>query len=114
MRFEKKKITKMIDELSSYCLNKGATDIMIHLKKEPDRYLIDVRAEGVTVSERDFENMRKKIKSHREVEMEEYAWSLAGESLTTDELALVASMTDHADATLENQVLTINLVRLIH
>lgn len=113
MRFEKQKLAKMIDEIASYCLLKGASKLKIDLTTENDRHLIHVEAQNVHISEQDFKNMQKKISSHREVEIEEFFWSLAGDSLTQDELSLVASMTDQAEATLKDHVLTIRLLRLI-
>lgn len=113
MRFEKKKLAKMIDELSSYCLNKGATSLTINLESKEDRHLIELEARGVHIPDKEFLNMKSNISSHREVEMEEYCWALAGDSLTQDELCLVASMTDQAEASLTEDRLSIRLVRMI-
>lgn len=113
MRFEKKKLAKMIDELSSYCLEKDAQTIKIELINRPDRHLIHVHAEGVKIAPKEFDNMHQRIRACREVEMEEYYWSLVGDCVTQDELSLVACMTDEAVASLEEDVLEIKLVRLI-
>lgn len=113
MRFEKKKLAKLIDEIASYCLSKGACSLTIDLKTEEDRHLIHVEAKGVSISARELKQVQEHISSHREVEMEEYYWSLVGDSVTQDELTLVASMTDVANATLEGDLLKIELMRLI-
>lgn len=113
MRFEKKKLAKMIDELSSYCLAHDARTIKIELINRSDKHLLNLYAEGIKLSEKEFKSMSNKIKADREVEMEEYYWSLVGDCVTQDELSLVASMTDEAVAEMEGDVLQVKLVRLI-
>lgn len=112
MRYETKKLSKMVDELSTYCLERNVNKVKVEVINEPDRFLIELYAEGIKMTNSELKNLKDVLNSHREVEMEEYFWSLAGEGHQSDELGLVASMTDSAEIDLNNTTLSIKLVRL--
>ena len=112
MRYENKKLSKMVDELSTYCLERNVHKIKIELTNQPDRFLIELYAEGVKMTASELQNLKNILSSHREVEMEEYYWSLAGQGHQSEELGLVASMTDSAEIDLSETNLSIQLGRL--
>ena len=112
MRYQSKKLANMIDELSTYCLERHSKHIKLELEERSDRILINVEASELEISEPELEKLKKLLNSHREVELEEYYWALAGEGHHGDELGLVASMVDCAEIYVENNILYIKLVRL--
>lgn len=114
MRYENKKLANMIDELSTYCLERHSKHIKLEMEEQSDRILINVEASELDIDPEELAKLKSLLNSHREVELEEYYWSLAGEGHQGDELGLVASMVDFADIYMENNILYINLVRLKH
>lgn len=111
MRHEIRKISKMIDELTTFCLENDADDVQIHIKNLEDKEVITVTAYHI----KDIEEVATKIRDFlsypRELEMEEYYWELAGEADRGDELGLVGAMIDEARIDYNEEQLYIELIR---
>lgn len=112
--YENKKISKIVDEAITYLLDREASNVDVSIKKEEDKYLIDFTAENVIINEESLKDLMNYLNTtHREAEIEEYYWSLAGEGRVSEELALVAIMVDEATVYYEGKQLKMNLVRKI-
>lgn len=95
--FENKKITKIADETATYFLNRDAFKVETLIEKTAEFTTIVVEAYGAVIEEEELIGLTKILnQKHREREMEEYYWTLAGEGQESEELALVAVMVDEA------------------
>lgn len=111
MRHEIKKIAKMIDELTTFCLEHRADDIQISIKNLPDKEIIAVTAYHINDIDEVVNNLRDFLSYPREREVEEYYWELAGEADSCTELGLVGSMIDEARIDYNQEQLYIELIR---
>ncbi len=105
MKHNKKRISKIIDELVTYLFTMGATDININLQEKKNYYKIILKSNYTTKDKDKIEKMLKCLKCDKQEEMEEYYWELTGECNVDTELTLVGMMTDKADINIsENQI----------
>lgn len=111
MRHELKKIAKMIDELSTFCLEHDADDIHINIKNLPDKEVIAVTAHHISDIDTVVNNLRDYLSYPREREMEEYYWELTGETDSCEELGLVGAMIDEARIDYNEEKLYIEVIR---
>lgn len=63
------------------------------------------------LSESELSDLLEILNLPRQIEMEEYYWSLLGENRNDDNVLVVARMIDHATAVIKDNVLTIDVVR---
>lgn len=110
--YENKKLSKIVDEVLTYLLDKNATDINVKIERMEKYTSIKTRSLNVDISERELKDLWNYLNStHREVEMEEYYWSLAGEGSASDELGLVAIMVDIAEVYYEGNEFRMDFFR---
>ncbi|MHC1749804.1 MAG: hypothetical protein AB9856_16150 [Cellulosilyticaceae bacterium] len=111
MRYEIKKITKMLNELSTFCLEHDADDVSIRIKRTEEKITIIVEAVGITNMEETIKNLKDFLSYPRELEMEEYYWELAGEMQRHEELGLIGAMVDEAKIDYKDDHIYIELLR---
>ncbi|MGL5042920.1 MAG: hypothetical protein ACRC6X_07490 [Culicoidibacterales bacterium] len=89
---EKKKIGKMIDELTTFFLKKGHWDLRIDIKYTKTETTLSITVPNLSVEEGRL--IKECFSQKRDCTMEEYGWELMGESETSSELNLLGMCID--------------------
>ena len=111
MQHEINKITRIVDELTTYLLSHGAIDLGVRVKREEQQVLLQFTDYHCHFSNDTIEAIRYELETNRQHEVEGYYWQLAGEDEDGEELTLVGSMVDESSVSLKDQILTIELTR---
>lgn len=111
MRHEIKKISKMVDELTTFFLEHQAKTLNIKVDNLEDKEIIIVEAIALDNIDLCVENLQCFLSYPRECEMEEYYWELAGETDNSEELGLVGTMIDEANIGYEEDKILLELIR---
>ncbi|MCT4620757.1 MAG: hypothetical protein N4A62_15390 [Marinisporobacter sp.] len=111
MKHNKKRISKIVDELVAYFFTMGATDININLQEKEDYYKIVLSCNYIVKNQEKIEKMIKCLKCDKQEEMEEYYWELAGDCDVDTELTLVGMMTDEAEIDISEDEIKLVLYR---
>lgn len=111
MRHEVKKISKMIDELTTFFLEHEAQGLTLNIEVEGDMEVINVTAKNIPDNEVCVERLNRFLSYPRELEMEEYYWKLAGDGDTSKELGLVGMMIDEANVSYDEETISLKLLR---
>lgn len=113
MKNEANKISRIIDELNSHYLNKGARKINISIESLDDQYQIFFEICGIECSEAELTEVRELLNETRQPEVESYYWTLTSESSDPEdsELSLIGMMIDKAEIAYEDSKLIIKLYR---
>ncbi len=96
MKREIKKVTKMVDEVSTFFLENQGTEIDVKIVNMEDKIVIAVIAKYLTDINATVAKLKEYLSYPRAHEMEEYYWELTGESECEEGLAIVGSMVDEA------------------
>lgn len=112
MNREAKKISRILDELSTYFLYKDPTRLAISIDNLDDSYKISFEVCGVEYSEEEIFDMMTLLNEPRQPSVEAYYWSLVGESSDDSELSLIGMMIDTAEMKFENATLFLDLYRV--
>lgn len=111
MKHEMKKVSKIIDEMTTYGLKNGAEDIEIKIKNTPDYFKLQFVFKKIHISASDYGELIKALKVPRQMEIEEYCWELAGENDLDLGTNLIGTMTDEVKIEQEEDSLMIELFR---
>ena len=111
MNLEAKKISRILDELSTYFLLKDPKKLNISIDNLTDCRTISFEVHGVEYSEEEILDMMTILNEPRQREVEAYYWSLVGESSDDSELSLIGMMIDTAEIRFENSILYVDLNR---
>jgi hypothetical protein len=111
MRHEIKKIAKIANELTTFCMLYQAKDVKIQIKREEGKTRILVKAYELEKREEAIAKLEGCLGSPRETEFEEYYWELAGESEHSEELYLVGTMVDEGNIRYDEEVVCMELIR---
>ncbi|WP_432403929.1 hypothetical protein [Wukongibacter sp. M2B1] len=111
MKHNKKRISKIVDELITYFFTMGATDINIDLKEKSDYYKIFLKCNYTIKDNKKIEKLVRYLKCDKQEEMEEYYWELAGDCDVDTELTLVGMMTDKAEIDIGEDTIEVVLYR---
>ncbi len=111
MRYEIKKITKMIDEVTNYFLYTYECETEISVVPKEDEYVISFFFKGLTPDEKDLKRLKNTMKAGRDPALTNYYWQLTGEIESGNELSLVAMMCDDVIFDQRNDGLSLVLVR---
>lgn len=112
MKCEAKKISRILDELSTYFLSKDPKRLNISVDNLDDSYKISFIVCGIEYSEEEIFNMMTILNEPRQPSVEAYYWSLVGESSDDSELSLIGMMIDTAEIKFEDSNLYVDLYRL--
>ncbi|MCK4259686.1 MAG: hypothetical protein KAX49_11950 [Halanaerobiales bacterium] len=111
MKHDKKRISKIIDELIMYCLSMDSTDIDVKLENREDYWKIQIKSNCNNIKEEKINRLIKCLNYPKQEEMEEYYWELTGECDVDTELSIVGMMTNKAEVNFANDILEIVLYR---
>ncbi|MBS4538260.1 hypothetical protein GOQ27_07280 [Clostridium sp. D2Q-11] len=111
MNHEIKKISKIIDELSTFCLLHGAKLMNMSVENNKDHFKIILEMDNLDYSNKKVSRLEKLLNCPRQAEMEEFYWELTGESDHDSELSIVGMMVDKADIVFEENSLKLTLYR---
>lgn len=99
---EKKKISRMTDELLNYFLDRNAKNININVLENKNNYVITVSSE-IEVSEEEIEYINSNFVRHKNVEYECYL-GLMGEGCAEDELELLFMLANSVRVYYDNNI----------
>lgn len=111
MKNKKQRIAKMAEELILFAYKYGAEDLDLKIISEKSETIIKIRATNIDLDDETIESIRTLLNMPRSMEMEEYYWTLTGESYTDSELSLIGAMSDDCQINFENKILEIKLIR---
>lgn len=111
MKHNKKRVSKIVDELIAYFFTMGATHINVNLKEKSDYYKISLKSNYTTKDNEKIEKLKKYLKCDKQEEIEEYYWELAGDCDVDSELILVGMMTDKAEIDISEDMIEVVLYR---
>ncbi|MDX9805495.1 MAG: hypothetical protein RBT87_06660 [bacterium] len=97
MRYEVKKITKMIDEVLTFFIYSYNSCAKVDLICQEDGYRIGFDFPGLIISDEELNRIKKLLKAKRDPSLTNYYWQLTGEIEDDAELYLVALMADKID-----------------
>ncbi|HPI97263.1 MAG TPA: hypothetical protein PLV56_00855 [Synergistales bacterium] len=97
MIHDKQRIARMAEELISDFLRYGCTDMDLKILEREDLYIISISAYCKGVKGREVEKIRKLLNQPRNPQMEEYFWSLSGDSDLDTEFSLLGIMSDEVE-----------------
>ena len=113
MKHEMKKVSQSVNEMISMLLLDGAEDLQVSIKRDKDRTNILLIQKQCFYEDAFIEMLNDELNIPRQHEIEGYYWQLAGENECENELCLVGAMTDTAEVTYADGVLTVHLTRLV-
>lgn len=111
MRYEVKKIAKIVDEVITFFMFNYATEASVELKCGEDVSYIKFKFSPVEMDTEEFEKLKTKFSAERQPELENYYWQLTGETEDENEISLVAMMCDTCEMSLSGKILEIELTR---
>ncbi len=90
-----KKLTKIIDELTTIFLINKAKGIDIKLIKNTDEFLLEFSVDSLDFDTFSLEDFIEELDNKREDNAEEYYWQLSGTNENLSELHLIGMMIDN-------------------
>ena len=106
-------ISKIVNEITSFYLEKGTENFQIKVDKAPEKNQYTVFSYGlISLSEKEYDKIKKMTAIHHDVEYDEY-WELMGEGENSDELILVSRICDSIEIKYENSILELILKKNI-
>ena len=111
VKHEIKRISRIIDELTTFFLKEDTDKIEIRVEKSENKTVISIVDHDTCFDETYIEKMADVLKRERQREVEEYYWQLVGEMDEDYELLLVGVMTDEVEIKKIKGNLHIELVR---
>ena len=103
MKHNKKKISRMIDELVTFFFGVGGKQMQISLEETSASYIIDFKSDFAPDQKAQLEHLDRIFSSARTDELEENYWELAGlgDMCEDSELYMLGMMTDEAEIQIE-------------
>lgn len=112
MKHELKKVMKIVDEVMTCCMYRyEASRAEVAVQKSPKAYTLRFQFVGVALSPQELDELKERLSDERNPELEDYYWQLAGEVENSNELALVALMSDEAEVSYEDGTLRLVIIR---
>ncbi len=113
MIHERKKMAKIIEELTMYFFALGATKIESCLEKEKDQYIIRFHTDYQAEYRNNLTSLQKYLNEPRNASVEDIYWELAGsgDPGETSQLLLVGMMTDRVDIVIRDKDMELALYR---
>lgn len=111
MKFNCEKNLKIINELVMYFNKLGNSDVHIDLAHDKNNAYFKISGTVINLPKEELDNLTKTLNVPRQYEIEQYYWSLSGESESDSELSLIGMMVNSATITYVNNLLTIIIVR---
>ncbi len=113
MDFTRKKVTTIVDELTTFFFSVGSDDMVVKIKKKEDGFHIFFASSFDTKLRKAVEHLEENLTKGRAPEIEESYWGLTGSGDFRDEseLILVGAMIDSAQVEICEGYATLNLFR---
>jgi hypothetical protein len=111
MKHDVKKIAKIADEVLTFCLLHKSDRTTMNVIHKEDRFVIEIEAFHIDITNEKVSRIEEYLNVHRQDEVAEYYWQLAGEIDDENELSLVGMMTDDYSLEYMEDSLKISLVR---
>lgn len=111
MNHEAARISKIVNELTNFCIRIGAKHMQIDLKDTDGKTELVVQCDTKGRVEEFIEDLKASLASPRQEQVEEYLWEMVGESESYDELNLVGMMLDYSEVSYEGNKLIIRAYR---
>lgn len=105
------KSVKIANEIMSILTHSRAGHLTSDLRFKREMTIFTFTVTPSPFSPQELSNFLETLNVPRQSEMEEYYWSLLGESKSDDNLHVLARMVDTATATLKETTLTLNITR---
>jgi len=112
MRHEVKKISRMVDELTTLFLKEDTNELDFKIAITKEKCTIKIVDYHTNFDDVYIEQLSKRLNSQRQREIEEYYWQLAGETDEDDEITLICAMVDSAIVEKKDGNLMLELTRL--
>jgi len=93
---EVKKITRLVDEVTSLLMRSGSNDINVRIKRDSELSTITIIDYNSAYPDDEISSLNDVLNIQRQCEVEEFYWELMGDDSHEDELFLVGSMVDKA------------------
>lgn len=106
-----KKITKIMDEVTSYFMSKGSEEIQIKVSSKDTYMSVAFLVEDSTLSKGDLDEIEDSLSIPRQEDVEEYYWQLNGAGETESEFDLIGMMIDSYTLKVEGTQLRLELFR---
>lgn len=113
MTYENKKVNMIINVMMTILMNRGGTDIDLHLNKNDNQFKIHIIERNCGEDKQFMTNLDTNLNIQRQHEVEEYYWKLCGDNTTDDVFMIIGVMIDKAEIFMENEDLHIKLYRNI-
>lgn len=111
MKHDKKRISRIVDELIVFLFSIGGTDIRVNIQNLENHYKIFFESDYTEGQNQKIDKLIKYINCPKQEEMEEYYWELAGDCDIDTELSLVGMMIDEAEINFVDDRIQIVLYR---
>lgn len=111
MKHEVKKISRIVDELTTFLLSKDTNHVDFSIKKDDQKTIIEIVDYDTHFTEEFIEQLRNTLNIQRQKEVEEYYWRLAGQTDCDDEMTLVGTMVDEAKIDIVDGNLCMRIIR---
>ena len=111
MKHDIKKVSKIADEVLTFCLLHKSDRTTMNVIHEEDGFVIEIEAFHIDITNEKVSRIEEYLNVHRQDEVAEYYWQLAGEIDDDNELSLVGMMTDDYKLEYTEDSLRIRLVR---
>ena len=111
MKKEAKRVSRIIDELSTHFLAENPSKMNVTVDNLFDRFKITFEVSDVEYSDLEVQAMHKVLNEPRLPAVEAYYWSLSSESPDDSEIGLIGMMIDKAEITFSNSTLNVYIHR---
>ncbi|MFO7736252.1 MAG: hypothetical protein R6W70_08595 [bacterium] len=108
-----KKISKIIDEVTTYFLYRYNCEIEIKIRPGKDAFYIKFFFKKLILDKKEIEELNDLMKKGRDPSLTSYYWQLTGEVENNSELSLIGMMCDDVSIDQTEDGLRLNLVRNI-
>lgn len=113
MRHEIKKISRIIDELTTLFLKDDTDELDFSVKRNADHTVIKIVDYRTNFTDEFIDQLRELFNAQRQCEVEEYYWQLCGEVDDDEELTLIGCMIDKATVEKKDGNLYLELTRYV-
>ena len=96
MQNEVKKITRLVDEVTSLLMRSGSNDINVRIKRDSELSTITIIDYNSAYPDDEISSLNDVLNIQRQCEVEEFYWELMGDDSHEDELFLAGSLVDKA------------------
>ena len=113
MQHEVKKISRIVDELTTFFLKEDTNEVEFKIKKDKNESIIEIIDYNTHFDQESIDRIREVLNVQRQMEIETYYWQLAGEADEGEELLLIGAMIDEAIVEKKDGNLKIKLIRKV-